>query len=422
MSVAQNHQQPPDSSPPWSSTTKLIIGLSVVAILALLIVQLRTWIAPLILSFVIAYLLYPVASWLTKSIRFPWGLSVGFVYLLLVLVLLGLLTWGGITIVDPIQGFIKFIQRNVNQVPDYLEQASQFSFSVGPLRFDASTLDLNALAEQLVNLISPLLSQTGTLIGSFATGAAALVGRIFFLLLISYFVLAETKGEPDKVIDIHIPGYQEDLKKLGHELGRIWNAFLRGQLILMTVAVLAYTILLSILGMRFVLALALLAGAARFVPYIGPWITWITYFLVALLQGTTLFGLEPWIYAVVVDGLALLTDTVIDNVLAPKVFSTTLRVHPAAVLVAIIVSSAWLGLIGIVLAAPVLATMKLFWNYAFQKMFDQDPWESFEAEPVQQNGQMSFSSLKDSVVTTWQQIKAFVIRLFEKIRDVKKEE
>lgn len=415
MSTSNNSQE--STSPEWSNTTKLIVGLCLVGVLALLIVQLRTWIAPLMLAFIIAYILYPIAAWITRVVRLPWGLTVGLIYLILVLLILGLLTWGGITFVEPIQNLVKFIQRTLPQIPEYLEQASEFSFSLGPFQFDASNFDLNRLAEQLVNLVQPLVSQVGSLLGSFATGAAALVGRVFFLLLISYFVLSETKGEIGKVIDIQIPGYQEDFKKLGKELGRIWNAFLRGQLILVAVAVVAYTILLSILGVRFVFGLALLAGVARFVPYIGPWVTWITYFLVALLQGTTIFGLDPLVYAIVVDVLALLTDTIIDNLLAPRVYANALRVHPAAVLVAILVSAAWLGLIGIVLAAPVLATIKLIWNYAVQKMVDRDPWETIQAQPVQQTIFPKLSEIKMFFQKLWKKIKAFFNRQKQKLKE-----
>jgi len=99
------------TSPGWSNTTKLIIGLSLVAIFAMLIVQLRSWIGPLILAFVLAYLFYPVADWLRARIKISWSLAVGFIYLLLVLALLGLLTCGGITFVEPIQNLVRFIQH-----------------------------------------------------------------------------------------------------------------------------------------------------------------------------------------------------------------------------------------------------------------------------------------------------------------------
>lgn len=421
MSNAQSSQKQKSASPQWSNTTKLIVGLSIVGVISLLIVQLRSWIAPLILSFIIAYIFYPVADWLKRVVRLPWSLSVGLIYLILVLTVLGLLTWGGITFVEPVENLIRFIQRTLNQMPEYLEQASELTFSIGPFQLDTSTLDITSLAEQLVNIVRPIVSQAGSLLGSFATGAAAVVGRLFFLLLISYFILSETKGEIGKVIDIQLPEYQADLNKLGQELSRIWNAFLRGQLILMAVTIVVYLILLSILGLRFVFGLALLAGLARFVPYIGPWVTWITYFLVALLQGTTIFGLEPFVYSIIVVGLALSTDTIIDNFLVPRVYANALRVHPAAVLVAILVSAAWLGLIGVVLAAPVLATFKLFWNYVVQKLFDRDPWEIIEAKPVHETAFPTVGGARKMIGRVWNRLKSICSVVKRKIEGSKEE-
>jgi hypothetical protein len=55
-----------------------------------------------------------------------------------------------------------------------------------------------------------------------------------------------------------------------------------------------------------------------------------------------------------------------------------LRVHPAAVLVAAIISASLLGVVGVVIAAPMLATLQLIGQYTLRKMFDLDPWPPHE--------------------------------------------
>ncbi|MEM5773775.1 MAG: AI-2E family transporter, partial [Anaerolineaceae bacterium] len=356
----------------------MIVGLSIVAILGLVLVQLRSWIGMFILSFIIAYLFYPLASLVHKRLKLPWGLSVGLFYLLLILILGGLLTWGGFAFVQPITSLIEFVQKTINDVPGFLDSLTSEPFVWGPFRITFNQTTIENITNQVLGLVQPVLSQAGSLLGSFASGAANLVYRIAFMLLISYFLLAETRGQVEKMFNINIPGYQEDIQRIGTALSRIWNAFLRGQLILVFIAIISYTIILSLFGMKFAFGLALLAGVARFVPYAGPWVTWITYFLVAVLQGSTIFGLSPILYAILVVAVALIYDTYLDNFVLPKVYSNTLRVHPAAVLVAILVSAAWLGLVGIILAAPVLASIKLLWNYAWAKMLDRDPWANIQ--------------------------------------------
>jgi predicted PurR-regulated permease PerM len=117
-----------------------------------------------------------------------------------------------------------------------------------------------------------------------------------------------------------------------------------------------------------------LAGVARFVPYIGPLITYIVMGLVTLFQGGNYFNFQQYVYTAIVIGLSILMDQVYDNLVVPRVMGKSLGVHPAAVLVVAIIAANLIGLIGLLLAAPVLATVNLVGRYTIRKMFDRDPW------------------------------------------------
>jgi predicted PurR-regulated permease PerM len=117
---------------------------------------------------------------------------------------------------------------------------------------------------------------------------------------------------------------------------------------------------------------------ARFVPYVGPAINWVVLVLVAYFQTFKLFGLQPLHYALLVLVLALIVDQIFDNYVSPRILSTALKVHPAAVLVAAIVAANLLGVLGVVIAAPMLATVTLFWQYTMRKMLDLEPWPEAE--------------------------------------------
>jgi predicted PurR-regulated permease PerM len=392
---------PRKTSPPWSSTTKLVVGLTFVAILAGLLIYFRSLLSSLILAFVVSYLIYPLAKYFCRKFRFSWPLSINLIFTLVILVFLGLLTWGGITIVEQMGSLISFLERTIAQLPNTLNQISQMSFSLGPFQFDLKNLDLLAIGNQILNFVQPLVNQAGGMIGTLATGAASTLGWSLFILVISYFVLLESAGSSERLINLELPGYQDDFKRISEELSRIWNAFLRGQIIIILLTIIVFVILLGALGVHYYYVLAILAGLARFVPYIGPWICWTIYFLVPLLQGYTLFGLTPPVYALIVVGSAILIDTILDNVLVPRVLSGVLKLHPAAVLVAAIVGASLLGLVGIVLAAPVLATLNMFAKYMFRKMFDKDPWEGIESS-TQENRQ---TKIWKSFISTFERIK-----------------
>jgi predicted PurR-regulated permease PerM len=180
---------------------------------------------------------------------------------------------------------------------------------------------------------------------------------------------------------VNIPGYAEDIRRLGQELSRIWNAFLRGQIIVFLLAGLTYLVVLSILGVHYALAIALLAGLARFVPWVGNMVSWTTLALVAYFQASNVFGLAPLSYAILAVGVALLVDQIFDNFVTPRVIAQALRVHPAAVLIAALIFAKLLGLLGVLVAAPILATMSLVCGYVTRKMLDLDPWPEVSEVP-----------------------------------------
>ena len=67
--------KPPVTSPTWSSATKTIIGLTMIAIVAALLITFRNIVGPLLLAFVLAYLLHPLASRLSNATRITWRAS-----------------------------------------------------------------------------------------------------------------------------------------------------------------------------------------------------------------------------------------------------------------------------------------------------------------------------------------------------------
>lgn len=366
-----DHEQ---SSPKWSPTTKLLVGLTVIALVAALLIQFRTIIGPLILAFMLAYLLHPVVAWISSIPKVSWRGAVNLIYLLLVILLGTSFTLTGLAVATQLQLLIGFVQRNVTNLPAIAADLSSRVYTIGPFVINFAQFDLQSAINQLLAAIQPILGRAGSLISTFATSAAATLGWGFFVLIISYFLLADASKMSDEFVHVEIPGYTTDIRRLGQELKNVWNAFLRGQLIIIIMVMLSYSVLMVILGMRFALGIAILAGLARFVPYVGPLTLWIVTALVAYFQGGNYFGLQPFYYAILVVGLAMVIDQVFDNLVSPRLLGQTLGVHPAAVLIAAIVAANLIGIIGLVLAAPVLATLKLVGGYVLRKMFDLDPW------------------------------------------------
>ncbi len=382
------------TSPPWGPTIKLVVGLTIVAIAAALLVRFQHVVGPLLLAMILTYLLHPAVSFISNKTRLPWRTSVNLIYLLFVVLVISLITATGVAAIQQIQNLIRFVERFVTDLPTIVEDLSTRVFIIGIFELNMQDFlgqfDLERALNQVLDIVQPVLGQAGGLIRSIATGTLSTFGWLFFILLISYFTLLDAGQVPDMVsgmvANINLPGYNEDLSRLGRSLARIWNAFMRGQLTLFLVTMIVAFLLLSILGVRNALALALLAGIARFVPYVGPFVTWLVTGLVAFFQPGNYLGVEPLTFALIVVVAVLLYDQIIDNLVTPRLYGQALGVHPAAVLVAAIIAANLLGLIGLLFAAPVLATLLLFGRYAARKMVDLDPWpepeEAHKPQPL----------------------------------------
>lgn len=367
-------QPPASTSPRWSSITKLVVSLTVVVILGALLIKFKGIIAPILMAFIVAYLLYPLATFITRKTRLSWKPTVSIIYLLIVLILITLLTLGGVGLVQQIQNLIKFIQNNIDQIPVFIASLTGKVYQVGPFKLDLSSIEWGPVGDQVLAYVEPALGQVGSLVGTIASSAAATLGWVAFITIVSYFFLLESGGLRNRIIQIDIPVYAEDIRRMTEKLGLIWNAFLRGQMIIFFLTSMVYMVALGILGVRYALVLALITGFANFLPYVGPAINWVVLGLVSYFQVGNIFGLSPLGFTLLVIVVAVLIDQVFNNLINPRVMATALKVHPAFVLIAALVAANLLGVIGVIVAAPLLATFQLFGAYLVRKMLDRDPW------------------------------------------------
>ena len=151
------------------------------------------------------------------------------------------------------------------------------------------------------------------------------------------------------------------------------------------------------------LALALLAGLARFVPYIGQWVTWAVLILVTVFQKSNYFGLNTVQYMLLVVVLVFIIDSVLDNAIAPRILGRSMGVHPAAILIAAILGFSLLGIVGVILAGPGLASLTMVGRYVARKMLDLDPWpETDEEESLPQYPWAVWARrIQDLVIKLW---------------------
>jgi predicted PurR-regulated permease PerM len=363
------------ASPKWSPSTKTIVTLLILAAVVALMIRFSSMLNTLVTAVVIGVIFYPLAELINKKTKISWSWSVTIVYIVAVVITFTLLALGGIAIFEQVQNFINFLQDSLVEITNFFNNIPSTVVNVGPFVLDFSYINWDEVSKQLLATIEPVLSNLGNVIGGVATGAAGFIGSLFLSMVVSFLILNESGGNRRKIFSINIPGYERDFNILSEKINTIWSAFLRGQGIVYLLRFVMYLIILSVFQVRFLVGMAIVATIGNFIPYIGVAISWITIFLVALLQGSTAFGLDPLTYALIVMGIGWIMDNVYDTFFSPRFMANMLEVHPAAILVGVFVGLSLFGFWGMVLAAPILATLKLLLTYIGRKLLDQDPWE-----------------------------------------------
>lgn len=362
------------TSPPWQTGTRLLFAVCLIVLAAALLLSLTELVPPFVLALLLAYLLHPLVSRVERTLHVGRVVAVLLVYLTIILVLAGATTWIGLSITQQLIGLIQDLTQLSTQLPAQLQGISQLTIHVGPWAVDLSTVNLDPLVNSLASTLQPLLSQTGSLLAT-AVGATASTVGMLVLVLVMGFYLARDFGHMDDHLLGLVPGpYREDFHKLLDDTGTVWQSFLRGQVILALAMGVSSAIVFAALGLRFSLGLGMIAGLMEFVPLFGPIIAGLLAVLVALFQPGNWWGLSPLVYALVVLGGAVLLQQLENNILVPRIIGHSLNLHPLIVLLAALSGGILAGVLGILLAAPTVATLRMWLGYIYRKTVGLETW------------------------------------------------
>jgi len=301
-------------------------------------------------------------------LRLPRWAAVLLTYILLLLLIGGVVAGTGLAISQQLVGLVQDIGRLSALLPELLQSLAERTYVVGPWTIDMALINLDPILQSLITSIRPALTQAGLVLASVAGATASTIGLLVIAMVIGFYLLLEAGSLGGGFIELVPPAYRQDFQALMDQTGLVWQAFLRGQLILGLAVGLLVTVVLSALGLRFSLVLGLIAGLLEFVPMFGPAIAGAAAVVVALLQGAAnWWGLAPVGFAAVVLVAFMIIQQVENNILVPRIIGRTLNLHPLTVLLGILAGGILAGLLGVLLAAPTLATLRLWLGYVYRK-------------------------------------------------------
>jgi predicted PurR-regulated permease PerM len=221
--------------------------------------------------------------------------------------------------------------------------------------------------QQVITSAGGNLSSWALSIASSAPSAAVAIGTgtvsaiIVFLvsLIVGYWVLKDLPKISKELLVIAGPRRSADLSFIAGAFSKAFGGYLRGMLVAGFCTGLMAGIGYAIIGLPYPALLGLLTGLMNFIPYFGPWIAGA---IVAILG---LF-ISPWA-ALLSIIITVLAQMLTDNLITPRVMSSTVHLHPAIVLVGVFAGGALAGIPGMIMAVPLLAAVKTIFVYFFEK-------------------------------------------------------
>jgi len=380
----------------WNTTVKLVVVLIILILLALVLYRFREVIPPLAIAFLLAFILNPIVDFLVERVHLSRGLATALVFLILIVGMLGIIA----TPVTALSSVLRFIRTTQVDVIRIITNIG--AFFERPLEIGGYSLDLSGVYQELSTTLTSFVSSVaqGTLDAALnlASGAFWLI-----VILITAFYLIKDADRLTEYIDaLPPPGYGEDFIRLRQQITDVWNAFLRGQLVMGLVMALLTTVVCTAVGLPYAAVMGLISGVTEFIPNLGPIIALIPAVLVALFEGSNFLPLSNFWFAVLVFGLYLVIQQIEGNLILPRVMGSSLHLHPLAVLIGIIVGGNMAGIIGMLLAAPVLATLRVLARYVFCRLYDRDPFA--EPEPEEEPEPPQPGLLEQACTTAWSRL------------------
>ena len=351
-----------------------IFALGMVLIVVTLLWIARGALPAFFIGVALAFVLDPVVTYLTRHGVPRWaGVIVSYVAVVLVV-------WALIAYALPP------ISRQTNE---FIAQLPQLGASVGeiergivdwyadlPLPAEVrTTIDAQVAAsgQAVADLVRGLLAPT---LNALLRAATFILGLIVVPVWL-FFVLKDREGFSRTVAGALPPSWRPDAENILALLGRVGGRWVRGQLLLGASVFLATVIGLTILTVigftefgQFMLVLALIAGVLEWFPIIGPIIAAVP----AVLIGLSISFPAAIAAAILYTAIQQLEN----NILVPKVMGGAIDLHPAVMILSLVVGGALFGIGGAILAAPVVAAGRDLYRYGFHRFGGQPPAPALE--------------------------------------------
>ena len=353
---------------------KLIFGVSVVALILLITYISKEWkimhilgdvisiLSPFFIGVIIAWLLDPIVTFFQKKgVKRIIGVAFVYAVLLTIFVFIGNILMP--SLVTQINDIITSAPQTVKSLSSQLDQmiiriARTYNVDFVMIKENVYEVIKNFFYSFTVDIPSTIIS----IIKSTISGGV----NIVIGLLIGFYMLVDFDGVRKQLSNLVPRRHREEINDLSNRLNHVLRNYVYGTLIVMFLLFICQSIGMTIAGMNAPLVFGLFCAVTNIIPYLGPYIGGIPAVIVA-------FTISPRV------GFGVLISVVVcqlleSYLLTPTIMSKTMKLHPVTIIIGLLLFGHFFGILGMLLATPVISCCKVIINFILEKykLFDEE--------------------------------------------------
>ena len=312
-------------------------------------------ISPLFIGFVVAWLFAPLVDKMTKKgmSRILASIIIYGVFILFLIIFFRI--------------FIPIIYNELNELvstlPAIMTKITNFIDDLFK-EVNVEGIDINGMKDNILGAITAygnsISSSLPTTIVNVMSKLFSGLGSIFFGLIIGLYMLFDFDNVTNLLLKLIPKRHQMEVADLLENIGREVRKSVNGTLLVACMVFVCDTIGFSIIGLKSALLFGLFCGITDLIPYIGPYIGTAVATIVAFTQNTFVgFGVLI---------IAIIVQLVESYILQPVVMSKATKLHPVTIICGLLIFGHFFGIIGMILAVPIMSIFKVIWKFLVKKL------------------------------------------------------
>lgn len=331
---------------------KVLLSIAVIGLFYFFF-KIKNILLPFILAIIIAYILNPLVEKIEKyKIKRLHGILI--VYILLIGIISVIALYG-------IPAIIKQLTAFGEQIPVYTTelQARLRDFYKSYQRFDIPDSLRESIDKNINHFQVILIQALSNLISGFFNMFSQVLNLIIAPIL-AFYMLKDQEEMSKHLVHIFPISIRTEVLTLWEDIDTVLTRFIRGNLLVASIVGLATSLGLAIIGLDFPVLFGLIAGITNIIPYFGPLIGALPALLFASLTSKKLV-----LYVILVT---IVVQQLEANLISPKILGICTGLHPLLVIFALLAGGELWGVIGLLIAVPLAAVLKIIISYLFVKL------------------------------------------------------